>query len=551
MPFPQKIHRWSHALMLMVVSCLALQLWAVDPPPPADKMAKAVSAGDNGQVDFSTQEVKFEKDIMELSVTPKSGLFKANSATVKADAAAVWTIPTSTESLALYNGVVGALDNAKKGKTYNPKYAGEMKTGGGTGTSSPPAWQLAGKYETFKVEITDKNGTVITAQTATVAIKDYYIAKVTPDRLDPMVPSSSAPTPSPAKVTYKWTINKKDLPKYTTDNVIKSYTQSIISGPTMQELVAGDLTTKKIDFFWTNVVTKTVVRVEATCAGHTESAEVEVTTVQEKDPNREIYARLDVDVDEDHNPHLYGINTEHRGWHKPRDPLRTTSVYPGKEFFDFHRTALLTVTSWRSFFHMKAITFPAVGIPEETYLTDAGGSNESPIYGYVRRGEFLDLEELGDETVDPWHDEGHVALVATDGDMGKSSTAIHSKEDLFWQWHKRVDDVRATFSTDMAKINSTTPADLQTITAPLTTFIVTFKLPVSCKPKSSEPAKNGAQIKAEFLTLNGIKATDVHVSADYKTLTFDVTMPISGAVRAVFTGTRSVAAFDVTFTVQP
>ena len=200
---------------------------------------------------------------------------------------------------------------------------------------------------------------------------------------------------------------------------------------------------------------------------------------------------------------------------------------------------------------MKAITFPAVGIPEETYLTDAGGNNESPIYGYVRRGEFLDLEELGDETVDPWHDQGHVALVTTDTDMGASDTAIHSAKDLFWQWHKRVDDVRATFSTDMAKINSTTPADLQTITAPLTTFIVTFKLPVSCKPKSSEPAKNGAQIKAEFLTLNGIKATDVHVSADYKTLTFDVTMPISGAVRAVFTGTRSVAAFDVTFTVQP
>lgn len=551
MPFPHAIHRFSHALMLIVVSCLALQLWAVDPPPPADKMAKAVSAGDNGQVDFSTQEVKFEKDIMELSVTPKSGLFKAGSATVDADTAAVWTIPTNTEALALYNGVVGVLDAGKKGKTYNPKYAGEMKTGGGTGASTPPTWKLAGKYETFKVEITDKNGTVITAQTATVAIKDYYIAKVTPDRLDPMVPSSSTPTPSPAKVTYKWTINKKDLPKYTTDHVIKSYTQSIVSGPTMQELVAGDLTTKKIDFFWTNVVTKTVVRVEATCAGHTESAEVEVTTRQEADPNRDIYARYIADVDEDHNPHLYSINGEHRVWHANNDIAGWPELYNGQDFLIFHMRALNTVKEWRDFFHMTAIGTGAVGIAEPTFLLRGGGGVESRLYGYVRLGEFPNLEHLGDETVHLWHNSGHGNLSSIDTDMNFSARAIHSDDDLFWRWHKRVDKVRENFGKDVAKILTTTPANLNKIPAPLTTVIVAFDLPVSCKPTTPNANLNAAQIKASHLKLNGVQATDVHVSADHKTLTFDVAMPISGVVDAVFEGTPTVDSFFVTFTIQP
>jgi hypothetical protein len=249
----------------------------------------------------------------------------------------------------------------------------------------------------------------------------------------------------------------------------------------------------------------------------------------------------------------------------------------GEKFFTYHKGIIDGHLWWRGVFDVTTTLDPAVGPAPATatrchagsrdgascttddnhgttgcpgatcpgccvpfsYLTAAGGRLPSPLYNYVRLGEYESVEHLGDD-VERWHAAGHVDL---GGDMQQQFTAAGSVVNHFWRWHARVEQLRQDYlaitpATDRASVSATDPANGATVANGRTTVAITFNKPVS----TNADADNKAQTKPAALEITkpggGTVAVASVGTSDYLTHTFTVAaMTDAGAYTAKLTGT--------------
>ncbi len=399
----------------------------------------------------------------------------------------------------------------------------------------------------FKVEITDENDVVLDgSENTTVAKLHKYRAKL---------------TPAGAGVTaYQWTINGTATPPVTV--AIHSYalnhpTHKDTAGSVVPTLLAGKLETQQIEVHWTTQVghadlpNKPKLKITATFnGGGTCAREIEVNPQHDPDPNKNIYSIKEGTVPAG-GPNLTPP-IDHGEWHHGPipgvggafyDTGRDGPNYRGAKFFRWHYNILKLYLDWRVLFHYSVPIDPTLG-PDRAvnykYLTVLGGDQPSDVYQYVRLGEYPNmleepvpdssdtplltvisrgLEHLGDD-IHPWHDDGHNSP-ALPG-ITDAYTNVAAANQMFWNWHKEIDDFRRTLAPDQAAAsgpNSTVPADGATDVPSGDTIMVTFDLPVSINGlvTPGDPKKsNLAQLLPAAVT---IRRTDTNQTATNPTIT--------------------------------
>jgi hypothetical protein len=234
----------------------------------------------------------------------------------------------------------------------------------------------------------------------------------------------------------------------------------------------------------------------------------------------------------------------------------------GSAFLRWHQAFLAAHIAWRTNFNVHAIgttftdeiplnppdnyTNDNLGLPDYLKRTPPllptnippnrlfGGWTSAGVHGYVRLGEFRNLDELGRSFDFSWHADGHNTLRLIDrNDVMGDLRSPRASDDLFWKWHTRIDCIRADWidggGSDVALITSLVPAPSITTNGPLAEVIVAFDNRVSAGSTnammlftpsglSSNCYEQGTnyivhvntqQLKANALSVNGSLATNL------------------------------------------
>jgi hypothetical protein len=377
-------------------------------------------------------------------------------------------------------------------------------------------------------------------------------------------------------------------------------------------LETADLEKDEVSFFWRDEGTRHVVKVEVTLPGTAKACALEVPFNVEhlEDPNYQVYCKAPTPEQnysfgypaEWVNPHgesdTYDVLDSHERWHQqlampngekpvgsapedfwgePRNQdgsVNLDASYNGSAFLEWHKGFLDAHYAWRETFGLGAPGNPPSEAPAKPeYLKrmpapvpppmpdeiDLGKSN---LYGYVRLGEFQDLDQLGRDTNNPWHGRGHGDLSGVGGFHMTFLTSPAAYDDTFWKWHGRVDTVREAWTmgmTDQAVVQTTLPVD-GTMVAAVNSVTVNFDLPVSCISEMSgnQGGLNQVELRPELLQVNGSPATAVELNypgsgpKTYKSYIFSgFNPPASGQVTITLTGTPSFAGETWTVTRSP
>lgn len=295
-----------------------------------------------------------------------------------------------------------------------------------------------------------------------------------------------------------------------------------------------------------------------------------------------------------------------------------TSAYNGSAFLDWHHHFLAAHMKWRQTFNVSGLygtplaSLPAPAFPEPsppagataefngtwplpnwkgdsaaptaadnfvtppfpvyfesnpTATSSYWGTIASPVYGYVRFGEFQDIDELGDDVVDPYHNTGHGSIVRALIHRYKDTDYLRmggydspgTPNDFFWKWHGKIDELWVKFVssgtakdkaivTDMSpKAPAVPPAGnppAPEVTGAFTEVTVTFNKRVSF----GAPVANTIQLKANHLkvvssgdptvTLEPTSEPDDQFPASnpYKIFKFTIPQPADGTVTITLDG---------------
>jgi len=427
-------------------------------------------------------------------------------------------------------------------------------------------------YTTPEGDICDATHTLTVFE---VEITDFadneYVSPVMSERVAVRTELRARVKPSDAGARYQWTVEGTHVKVYEHD-IDEAAKHVLIS------LAAADLRAKDVKLFWRNEGShgvRVVVNVDGIQCEDDEDFELAL----HDDPNIEVYAK---DDDEERTPNgeadTYAMLESHGNWHlgdpmdNGDDPVGSApegywgdegpsgtpfgADYNGSAFLDWHRAFLDAHLAWRNTFNVGAFRIPG-GLatePMPSYLMRAPAATAdmtSRLYGYVRLGEFQDLDELGRDVVHPWHNFGH-GRIAEQGFPKMDDVRISpcAMKDVFWHWHTIVDGPRASHFIDQAAILSTIPADGDVLGDGPTEIIVAFDKKVSF----GAPSRNTVQIKKEALKVNGVVATDLEdaggATSKFMIYKFTIQDPGSGTVTVELTGTASYEGKTWEFEVQ-
>lgn len=421
----------------------------------------------------------------------------------------------------------------------------------------------------FKVEITTADGRAVppTGSFAFAGIEQTLVARVTP----------------PAEgVEFKWTISPQALRTYEHDIQDASRHKPI-------PLSGQDQSGQKFSFFWTEPRDGAEVSVVATKGGESASAKLVFDVRLPLDANRLIYSFADGDPRRSPNgPKAgYAITRDHRHWHLGRemsngkppvyaalgdaggklvwgdlghrtDPPRLFDLdYNGTALLGWHGAALDAHRAWRRTFHVPALdaATPAGSLPVPGYLRrvpEAKSADTSRLYGYVRVGEFQNLDQLGRDAVHPWHNRSHTGIAETNKEtlMDNHGKSPPAKADLFWRWHSVVEEVRRAFGPDKATVTEVYPGNEAVVEGAPAVYLAFDR-----KVSFNAPPANKAQLLPARLKVNGKPATAVEdVGGDQsRFVTFRLTgfpAPAEGPVKVELDDTPGIKGTSWTFTLK-
>ncbi len=448
-------------------------------------------------------------DRMQASVTanfsPAGGSFDAGSSWTSSDPDVVAIVgAASGTGTVTIEGVAGGTATLTSPVYRIP----------GTGGQPDETCQVSVEARVMRVLIKDRMGAVLTGP-------------VTTERVAVMTRLSAEVEPTTPVTGFEWTVGGNALRTYEHD-----IDNAALHRPIM--LTAADRTADTLDFVWRDEGTHEVA-VEVEVNGVTCRSSLDFMVTHESDPNRLVYCnRAAMDYDRrnpDGTASTYRALENHGRWHmgatmvSDRDPGGTPTSsgsswgnsgmmgtsYNGTAFLLWHRNYIDAHIAWRGTFGVStpSLATPAPGgRPRPPYLQEAPTTTQAdPVYGYVRLGEFGNIDELGDVVVHPWHNLGHVDIAAGSGfgDMGFENTAPAAPESVFWRWHTTVDSVRTDFEgldgPNRASVILLDPAPGAEVAAGYEFITVVFDLPVSFRA----PAHNRVQIAADALHIDGIE----------------------------------------------
>jgi hypothetical protein len=400
----------------------------------------------------------------------------------------------------------------------------------------------------FTVQILSEAGAVLTNTTnGTVAIRTTYKLKVTPGATvvaekQWTIDGAAVPASTVAISTYDF-----DMPDFTDGD----------GSITPKNLVAADLKNNELTLFWTKPAVRSLKLRVKDNNGVESYAAIFVNIRHDSDPNKNIYSRVSNTDRARYNPGNYKVCKNHGDWHhagadeQKYDRGIFTANYRGAKFFIWHRLIIDQYQRWRTLFNVSQSEFPinpALGPNRATdisgtpltYLTALGGKTPSPVYGYVRLGEYpkvlekppslsgmypRGLEHVGDD-IHPWHALGHSdwkgPLPGPIDDLpgiGDAYSNLAGPKESFWSWHSNIDLFRQTLTPDEAKIVSTVPQD-GALSVPKTAaafnVYILFDRPVSTAGLITAPAgtedpkkSNQAQLRKAAVTLQLLPAGPV------------------------------------------
>jgi len=388
--------------------------------------------------------------------------------------------------------------------------------------------------------------------------------------------------PASASNDIQWTIGGSRIKTFEHD----------IDNPAEHKTVmldAADLEESEVSFFWTATGMNHDVKLEVMPAGFSKTCllDLEFLVENDPDPSSTFYCnRDDVHSDERASPNgetdIYRVLDSHHAWHAGGNMANGEGAagsapswgdvpgfgagYNGTAFLRWHRFFLESHASWRSTFGLAAVSGSAPGaLPTPEYLKAMPPGNsleESRYYGYVRLGEFQDVDQLGRDVVSPWHNSGHGVLARATGDriMGGFSSPA-TIDNTFWRWHGDIESVHAAWRRltipDRAAVSTTIPAAGPAVAGPLTEVIITFSKPISSEVHldAAQLGRNPGALRASALTVNGQPATrlrDMSPSTTrFRVFRFTGFPDATGSVNIVLSGTTSHAASSWTVTVNP
>jgi hypothetical protein len=427
-------------------------------------------------------------------------------------------------------------------------------TSAGDPDCDTPNCSDAATLTVLKVEITNENDVVLTSVNTdeSVAVKTDLKAKV---------------TPALTGLSYLWSIGGTAIKTYEHDIDEASEHIPIALG-------AGDLDDQEVSFFWTAEGDPLTVTVQVGNGTVECEASVQFKVEHKSDPNREVYCNDggDNDLNPNGESDVYRTLFAHGNWHlgllmdNLEPPVQSGTEwgddrpdwalnYNGSAFLLWHRALIDAHMAWRATFNVPAISSsgpipPPEPNPRPDFLLatpPVDSTVESRVYGYVRLGEHQDLDELGREIVEPWHNQGHVAI---GGDMAFCATSPRAPSDVFWRWHWHIDEVRQQWTPDQASVTTVSPASGSTVTSVPTEIVVNFDKRVSM---NNGQTTNAIKITADKLTVNGSAATGIAdnggATSKFKSYKFTgFTAPGEGTVNVVLTGTASYAGTSWSFT---
>lgn len=386
--------------------------------------------------------------------------------------------------------------------------------------------------------------------------------------------------PASSSNAIRWTLG---------GSTIKSYEHDIDEAAKHKliDLETADLENDEISFFWRDQGLPHTVKVAVKLPGVSKECELEVdfTVPQSPDPSTDIYCNvLGSDVAYK-NPNgeneTYDALTSHENWHAGSNMdngdaavasgpegfwgdgnPRFSATYNGSAFLNWHKAYLDAHFAWRNTFNVGGLgTLPSgpPPVPQHFRALPAGTNVEtSRLYGYVRLGEFQNLDQLGRDVVSPWHGDGHVNLEYFDPLM-VSLRSPGARENTFWKWHGQIDTVRNAHATDRAAVISTLPLANATVSS-VSSVTVAFDLPVSAlpylDPAAGQDVLNTIALRPGALRVNGSNATQVEdvgpATNTYRYYRFTgFTPPAVGQVTVTLAGTASYAGTTWIFTRTP
>ncbi len=421
----------------------------------------------------------------------------------------------------------------------------------------------------FKVEITTKAGRVLEPgeNFSLVGIEQTLLAKVTP-AID--------------GAEYEWTIGAPVLRTYEHDIQIASKHKPIA-------LDAKDRSGPKVSFYWTKPQDSVEVSVRVRRGAEQQTAKVAFTLRLPRDPNRDIYSYADDDPIRNPNglSATYASSKSHRNWHlgqhmsdgelpvfslifgsetktlwgdlgSRNDPARLFGLdYNGVALLQWHGSFLNAQRAWRRTFHIPDYETdpPHGGLPIEEYLKrvpDEKSASQSRLYGYVRMGEYQNLDQLGKDAVHPWHNRGHTGISRWNREPRMDDQAVSppARDDFFFRWHTIVEEVGLAFGPDQATVATKFPEEGATVTDGSSVFVAFDK-----KVSANGPASNTIQFAAGKVMVNGKPATTV---TDIGGQSFPFTIyqisgfptPDEGPVKVDVAGTLSYKGASWSFTLK-
>jgi HEAT repeat protein len=427
-----------------------------------------------------------------------------------------------------------------------------------------------GGYEPpFEVEITTADGRALppTGSFAFAGIEQTLVARV-----DPPVEG----------VELKWSVGPRAIRTYEHD-VQDASKHKVIP------LTEQDRKGPKVSFFWTEPRDGAEVAVTATSRAETVSARVVFDVRLPRDANRLIYSFADNDPRRSPNgvSASYATTRDHRHWHLGlrmsngalpayatledaggrlvwgdlgyrTDPARLFDLdYNGSALVGWHGRALDAHRAWRRTFHVPPLdaATPAGSLPVPGYLRrvpEARSADTSRLYGYVRVGEFQNLDQLGRDLVHPWHNRSHTGIAKANAEtlMDNHGKSPPAKNDLFWRWHSVVEEVRRAYGPDQATVTEVYPGNGATVGGVSAVYLAFDR-----KVSFNAPAANKAQLLPALLKVNGKPATTVEDIGGESSpfVTFRLTgfpVPAEGPVKVELGGTTGVKGGSWTCTVK-
>lgn len=387
-------------------------------------------------------------------------------------------------------------------------------------------------------------------------------------------------TPADEGAEYEWTVSAPVLRTYEHDSQKPEKHKPI-------PLTAKDRSGSHFSFFWTKPQDGAEVRVRVKKGADEVVATATFVIRVPRDANRDIYSFADNDPRR--NPNglnaSYCISKDHRNWHlginmangEPpvfgtmkdpveravwgdigyeNDPARMFGLdYNGSGLLGWHGAFLDAQRAWRHTFHVPLLeTAPPGGLPIPECVKRVPDPKQpvaSRLYGYVRMGEYRNLDQLGRDAVHPWHNRGHthISLVNHEPFMDDHTISPPGKNDLFFRWHTIVEEVRRALGPDQAAVLATFPAEGQTVGDAAAVYVAFDK-----KVSANAPAANKLQLAPGNVTINGKPATAVVDAGEnthavvYRVTGFPV--PAEGAVKVEVTGTAGYKGASWGFTLK-